>query len=81
MTNKHKHPFHLVDIRPWPLTSSLGAFLLARGLVKWFIFFSADLLVIGLARVLISIVQWWRDVVREGTFQGLHTGKVRVGLQ
>nr|AKG95406.1 cytochrome c oxidase subunit III [Trachelipus rathkii] len=79
--NFNHHPFHLVNPSPWPLTSSLGAFLLTSGLVKWFNFFSMDLLLVGGVSVLLSMVQWWRDVVREGTFQGLHTMKVQKGLQ
>lgn len=75
------HPFHLVNPSPWPLTSSLGAFLITRGLVKWFHFFSMDLFLVGVLRIILSIVQWWRDIVREGTFQGLHTLKVQKGLQ
>lgn len=76
-----RHPYHLVDPRPWPLTSSLGALLLTSGLVKWFYFFSIDLFILGVLSVILSIIQWWRDVIREGTFQGLHTSKVQRGLQ
>lgn len=81
MLRFNHHPYHLVDPRPWPLTSSLGALLLARGLVKWFHFYSPDLFFIALIRIIISIIQWWRDVIREGTLQGLHTFKVQIGLQ
>lgn len=28
------HPYHLVDIRPWPLTSSLRALILTAGIAK-----------------------------------------------
>nr|ADA69745.1 cytochrome c oxidase subunit III [Armadillidium vulgare] len=77
----HRHPFHLVDPSPWPLTSSMGAFLLTSGLVKWFHFYSIDLFMMGILSIIFSMVQWWRDVVREGTYQGLHTTKVQVGLQ
>ena len=28
-----------------------------------------------------TIIQWWRDVIREGTYQGFHTGQVSVGLR
>lgn len=81
MINFYHHPFHIVNPSPWPLTSSLGAFLLARGLVKWFHFFSVDILLVAILRVILSIIQWWRDIIREGTFQGLHTQKVQRGLQ
>lgn len=76
-----RHPYHLVDCSPWPLTRSLGALLLVRGLVKWFYFFSIDLLLLRAIRLVLSIIQWWRDVIREGTFQGLHTLKVQQRLQ
>lgn len=34
MTAHINHPYHLVEKSPWPLTASLGAFLLTTGLVK-----------------------------------------------
>lgn len=81
MINFNHHPFHLVNPRPWPLTRSLGAFLLTRGLIKWFHIYSIDLFLVGVLSIILSIIQWWRDIIREGTFQGLHTEKVQRGLQ
>nr|BBN79993.1 cytochrome c oxidase subunit 3 [Grandidierella rubroantennata] len=81
MSTHMNHPYHLVEKSPWPLTASIGAFLLTSGLVKWFHLFSMDLFILGLLTVLISSIQWWRDVTREGTFQGLHTLKVVEGLK
>ena len=81
MTAHINHPYHLVEKSPWPLTASLGAFLLTTGLVKWFHLFKMDLFILGLLTVLISRIQWWRDVSREGTYQGLHTIKVVLGLR
>jgi len=54
---------------------------LTLGLVKWFHFTKTDLLFIAGLVLIFSIIQWWRDVIREGTFQGLHTLKVQKGLQ
>lgn len=59
----------------------MGALLLVSGLVKWFHFKDIRLILLGLTSVIISMVQWWRDVIREGTFQGLHTKPVQVGLR
>nr|ADA69806.1 cytochrome c oxidase subunit III [Sphaeroma serratum] len=81
MTNYALHPYHLVDMSPWPLTGSLGAFFLVSGLVKWFHFFTYDLLLVGLVSVGLTMVQWWRDVVREGTYMGLHSSEVQSGMQ
>lgn len=75
------HTYHLVDKRPWPLTGSIRAIMLTTGLVKWFHQFNIDLLIFGVLVILLTIVQWWRDVVRESTYQGLHTKKVVIGLR
>lgn len=75
------HAYHIVNPSPWPLTGALSALLLTSGLVMWFHFNSAYLLLIGLATNTLTIYQWWRDIVREGTFQGHHTPIVQKGLR
>lgn len=80
-SSKGHHAYHLVDMRPWPLTGSIRAIVLTTGLVKWFHLFNADLLVLGVSITLLTMIQWWRDIVREGTYQGLHTSRVVRGLR
>nr|YP_006576048.1 cytochrome c oxidase subunit III [Euspilotus scissus]ACZ58575.1 cytochrome c oxidase subunit III [Euspilotus scissus] len=80
MTTKN-HPFHLVDISPWPLVGSLSASITMIGLIKWFHTNNHNLFLLGSLITLSVMIQWWRDVVREGTFQGLHTLKVSMGLR
>nr|AOY39973.1 cytochrome c oxidase subunit 3 [Scolytinae sp. BMNH 1040118] len=75
------HPFHLVDASPWPLLGSLSVFSLLAGSIKWFHLMSPSLLMLGILSTTLIMIQWWRDVVREGTFQGLHTMKVSKGLR
>lgn len=75
------HPFHLVDYRPWPLTGAIGVLTLVTGIVKWFHNFNINLLVLGYIITLITIYQWWRDIRREGAYQGKHTILVTKGLQ
>lgn len=78
----HKnHPFHLVDVSPWPILGSLGAITIIIGIIKWFHFFSTDLFFLGLLITSLVIYQWWRDITREGTFQGHHTFNVTIGLR
>lgn len=81
LTNNNNHPFHIVDYRPWPLTGAIGAIILTSGITKWFHTFNINLLIIGITVIVLTIIQWWRDVVREGTFQGLHTKLVSKGLR
>ena len=81
MSKHGHHAYHLVDIRPWPLTGSIRAIILMTGLVKWFHQFNINLLVLGVLATLLTIIQWWRDLTREGTYQGLHTKRVVIGLR
>nr|YP_010852787.1 cytochrome c oxidase subunit III [Gonepteryx amintha]WGL40167.1 cytochrome c oxidase subunit III [Gonepteryx amintha]WHS18933.1 cytochrome c oxidase subunit 3 [Gonepteryx amintha] len=82
MTNNfHNHPYHLVDFSPWPLTGAIGTMTLVTGLVKWFHNFNMNLLILGYMIVILTMYQWWRDVCREGTFQGKHTILVSKGLR
>nr|YP_008144940.1 cytochrome c oxidase subunit III [Eleutheronema tetradactylum]AGO20435.1 cytochrome c oxidase subunit III [Eleutheronema tetradactylum]AMZ79612.1 cytochrome c oxidase subunit III [Eleutheronema tetradactylum] len=77
----HHHPFHMVNPSPWPLTGAVAALLLTSGLAVWFCYNSIILLSLGLILLLLTMYQWWRDVVRESTFQGFHTLPVQKGLR
>nr|BDQ43684.1 cytochrome c oxidase subunit 3 [Metaphire tosaensis] len=76
-----RQPFHLVEYSPWPLTSSLGAFTLAIGIASWFHGYGMSCFIIALLLIIMSMYQWWRDVVREGTYMGHHTSPVAIGLR
>nr|YP_010946653.1 cytochrome c oxidase subunit III [Margattea bisignata]WGO57371.1 cytochrome c oxidase subunit III [Margattea bisignata] len=81
MTNHSNHPFHLVDQSPWPLIGAIGAMIMLTGLIKWFHQFNNTLMLIGMIIMIMTMIQWWRDITREGTYQGLHTKIVTKGLQ
>nr|ARH54837.1 cytochrome c oxidase subunit 3 [Tropiphorus elevatus] len=79
---QHKnHPFHLVDPSPWPLLGALSTFSMLMGLIKWFHLHNSNLLYFSLLINISIMYQWWRDIVRESTFQGLHTYKVTSGMR
>nr|AJD83554.1 cytochrome c oxidase subunit III [Cynoglossus trigrammus] len=75
------HPYHMVDPSPWPLTGAAAALFLTSGLTLWFHFNSTYLLKLGLILIALTAFLWWRDVIREGTFQGHHTPPVQKGLR
>nr|WKU83862.1 cytochrome c oxidase subunit III [Chalcosyrphus chalybeus] len=81
MSTHSNHPFHLVDYSPWPLTSAIGTMTLVSGLVKWFHQYSMTLILLGTLITILTVYQWWRDISRESTFQGLHTYPVTLGLR
>nr|YP_009491794.1 cytochrome c oxidase subunit III [Cardiodactylus muiri]AWI49114.1 cytochrome c oxidase subunit III [Cardiodactylus muiri] len=80
--NMHSnHPFHLVNISPWPLTGAIGALTLTSGLISMFHQYNFNILLTALLIIMLTMYQWWRDITREGTFQGLHTLVVNMGLR
>nr|UPL66055.1 cytochrome c oxidase subunit III [Cyrtorhinus sp.] len=79
--SKNNHPFHLVDHSPWPLTGSIGALTLVSGMIMWFHMLNMMMFYLGIIILMLTMYQWWRDVVREGTFQGKHTLIVVKGLK
>jgi len=81
MKQLKNHPYHLVDARPWPLLGSLRTFTTIIGLIKWFHLNNPNLLYLRILTNMLIIYQWWRDVTRERTYQGLHTYKVTIGLR
>lgn len=77
------HQFHLVDPSPWPLLASLGAFMLTTGLVSYMHKMSGGfgLFINGFILILFVMYVWWRDVVREATYEEQHTFAVQRGLR
>lgn len=80
---RQKHPFHLVDPSPWPLLASTAAFRVTSGTVGVFHGYSgaSTLASFGFVMLIYSMVVWWRDIIREGTFEGQHTSYVQLGLR
>jgi cytochrome c oxidase subunit 3 len=80
---KTKHPFHLVDSSPWPLFASLGAFMLTTGGVLYMHKYKNGftLFLTGVSLVLYVMFTWWRDIIREATYESQHNFAVQRGLR
>jgi heme/copper-type cytochrome/quinol oxidase subunit 3 len=83
MSSIQRHPYHLVDASPWPIVSSLSALVTATGAAMFMHSFQngEKILFLGLFMVISSMSVWWRDVIREATFNGYHTKTVQYGLR
>nr|AWH61896.1 cytochrome c oxidase subunit III [Aphrophora maritima] len=75
------HPFHMVNSSPWPITGSIGAMTLTSGMIMLFNLNSFILINLSLMIIFLTMIQWWRDIYRESTFQGLHTIIVTKGMK
>nr|YP_010963428.1 cytochrome c oxidase subunit III [Lefroyothrips lefroyi]WNL54543.1 cytochrome oxidase subunit III [Lefroyothrips lefroyi] len=75
-------PFHLVSPSPWPLLAScqLGNMVLSTAKI-----FSTKpegmTFLMNLFLMIVIAWSWWRDVIRESTFENRHTKEVVAGLK
>jgi cytochrome c oxidase subunit 3 len=78
-----RHPFHLVDPSPWPFLTGISALTVTSGFVMYMHYYSGGfyLFLLGFISLVNVSFFWWRDVVRESTFQGHHTKAVQSGLR
>nr|YP_010710150.1 cytochrome c oxidase subunit III [Stephanitis nashi]WCS41450.1 cytochrome c oxidase subunit 3 [Stephanitis nashi] len=81
MSMNSNHPYHLVNYSPWPLTGSIGAMTMTSGLTLLFFNKQLYLMSLGNMIILLTMFQWWRDISREATYQGLHNSMVIKGMK
>jgi len=81
--NNQVHSFHLVDPSPWPIIGAFSAFFLTFGGVLYMHQYAIGnfLWRFGFFMVIYVMFFWWRDVIREATFEGQHTTSVQNGLR
>nr|YP_010274436.1 cytochrome c oxidase subunit III [Ricania simulans]UJT96880.1 cytochrome c oxidase subunit III [Ricania simulans] len=78
---KQNHPFHLVTKSPWPILTSLNIMTSLTGTVIWTTMKKTEIMMLGISLTVMCSIIWWRDVIRESTFQGFHTKKVTKGIK
>tara|TARA_B110000971_G_scaffold215546_1_gene249223 strand:+ start:608 stop:1423 length:816 start_codon:yes stop_codon:yes gene_type:complete len=78
-----RHGFHLVDPSPWPLVSAMASLSFTTSAVQYMHGYSGGgwTCLLSFIALLMAAAVWWRDITREGTFQGHHTAIVQVGLR
>lgn len=76
-----RQPFHLVEFSPWPLLLSFRILALPIGLINYLRRSDLNLLILSFITTTIISIIWWRDVIRESTFQGFHGFNVTKGLK
>ena len=77
----HKHPWHLVDPSPWPFVGAISAGLMVVGVVMYMHGGGTRLMALGTLGVLLTMFFWFKDVIKEATFEGHHTGAVQISMR
>ena len=80
---KTTHSYHLVDPSPWPLVAAFGGFMFTLGTVLYMHRYIGgwNLATTGFLTIIYCMYTWWRDVIREATFEDTHTPTVQKGLK
>lgn len=81
LKKSHRQAYHLVHMRPWPLTASFAGLILIYSTSHWFHINKPLILLTALILIPLNILCWWRDVTREASYCGSHTKKVQQGLE
>lgn len=81
--NFNKHSFHLVDPSPWPIITAFSLLMITVGSVMYkHKYYGGQISVlIGFFTLFLMMFCWWRDVVREATYEGQHTLAVQRGIK
>nr|AGW06703.1 cytochrome c oxidase subunit 3 [Ixodes ricinus]AGW06716.1 cytochrome c oxidase subunit 3 [Ixodes ricinus]AGW06729.1 cytochrome c oxidase subunit 3 [Ixodes ricinus]AGW06742.1 cytochrome c oxidase subunit 3 [Ixodes ricinus]AGW06755.1 cytochrome c oxidase subunit 3 [Ixodes ricinus] len=75
------HPFHMVEKSPWPFSSCISSIMITMSSIMMFHFSFSHMISLALIILLLTLFQWWRDVSREASLQGLHSSYVLWGLK
>lgn len=83
MLSYQRHFFHLITPSIWPILTAIGAIIGLTGTVSYLqnVKDGNYIMFLGLLIVILTMIIWWRDVIREATYQGHHTTVVQTGLR
>lgn len=70
-----KNIFHLVELSPWPIISSINTNIFFISIIKFIKHKTNILLIFSLSTLALSSLLWWSSVNRERSIQGLHNKK------
>jgi cytochrome c oxidase subunit 3 len=75
--------FHLVAPSPFPILTAHSTFAFMTGFVAYAHGYLNSLIFVftGLFLIISCMSLWFRDIVRESTFEGNHTARVQLGLR
>ena len=76
------NPYHLVPQSPWPLLVSFSLLSLTQSAVMYMHGYANGgiLLALGFTATALGMILWFRDIIKEATFEGAHTTQVQNGL-
>jgi len=80
---KNKHRYHILNESPWPILTAYATSFLMLSITMVVVStpFSKYILVLNFINLINVVTCWWKDIVRESTFEGNHTTIVQTSLK
>jgi cytochrome c oxidase subunit 3 len=80
---KTAHNYHLVTPSPWPLLTAQATLFAAISGIAFTRFYSnsLEMFQISVCILVITAGFWWKDVIRESTYEGNHISRVQAGIK
>lgn len=69
---KINQPFFILTLRPWPILIAINTFNFIISNIIIINFKFNNILLRNLLLIILISITWWRDIIRESTFQGKH---------
>nr|AKM70254.1 cytochrome oxidase subunit III [Aiceona himalaica] len=69
---KNNQPYFILNLSPWPLIMSINIFNLMISNIMMINYKINQFLFINLFLTMLISTMWWRDIIRESTYQGNH---------
>ena len=77
-----KFPFHLVPVSPWPILVSFSLLSFTQSAVMYMhgYNYGGFFLTLGFSITTIGMILWFRDIIKEASYEGAHTKQVQNGI-
>ena len=77
-----KFPFHLVPLSPWPILVSFSLLSFTQSAVMYMhgYNYGGFFLTLGFSITTIGMILWFRDIIKEASYEGAHTKQVQNGI-
>nr|YP_010884436.1 cytochrome c oxidase subunit III [Adelges cooleyi]WIW75848.1 cytochrome c oxidase subunit III [Adelges cooleyi] len=69
---KMNQPYFILNLSPWPIISSINIFNMMISNLMMMNYKMNMILILNLMLMILISSLWWRDIIRESTFQGNH---------
>lgn len=77
-----KFPYHLVPVSPWPILVSFSLLSFTQSAVMYMhgYNYGGFFLTLGFSITTIGMILWFRDIIKEASYEGAHTKQVQNGI-